>query len=425
VSTTLANARIALKKDVGDYYSGTTTGAGSTTTVVDTSLCAYANDFITDYSWILVTDMTGDTYNDYERKVSSLDNTTGTLTVLAIGGALGTSATYELSRFFSSSDYRTELIQACQDVYPSLYKQIWDESIVSGNWLKDGSFEKWSSTSALSYWTTTTSTLTQTSTNGLFKRGTYSAKLTVAAGSISQTITNNDDLKNLAGQTVTFTVQGKCATASCLRIGISDGTTTTYSDYLDQTTGWTEDDDPLTVTATIADNPSAVTFYIYHDVATGTSYVDDARVICGNPRIYIGHLGLHRNTPHSIEVGWGDSWVKIRGYQVDSVNGYLYLPEGIGTDVRLRIRGIGLLDFLASGVSSTAWTATVDVDVPQLSILTAQAAVNLYRKMSLPNYTTGDTTRYQQAMGFWTQELENRKSKFSMPPIGATINWMV
>ena len=44
MSTTLANARIQLSKEIGDYWASTTTSSGSTTTVVDTALKAKTND---------------------------------------------------------------------------------------------------------------------------------------------------------------------------------------------------------------------------------------------------------------------------------------------------------------------------------------------------------------------------------------------
>ncbi|KKM08181.1 hypothetical protein LCGC14_1726450 [marine sediment metagenome] len=84
-------------------------------------------------------------------------------------------------------------------------------------------------------------------------------------------------------------------------------------------------------------------------------------------------------------------------------------------DRRLRIEGMGYLDFLASGVSSTAWTATININSPQTDILVAQAALYLYTWMSMPNFDSGTTERFQQMMPFWQQELAKRKRLFRMP----------
>lgn len=429
MSTTLNNCRIELSKQLGDYWSGTTTGAGSATTVVDTALCAKYNDWITDNAYDFVVDMTSDTYNEQERKITSLDNTTGTLTVLAHGGALGSGATYEVHRLFTPSEKRIALVAACRDSFPYLFKEIRDETHISGNWLKDGSFEIWTASTTPGYWGVSALTATQTSTTRLFKHGSYSAKLTGATGNIYQNISTNEDLKKLEGKTVTFTVQGKSDASDSLRIGIYDGINDTLSSHMAQTNGWTADSAPLTHTATIDDNPSEVQFYICHDNVSATDYIDDARVISNdNPPIYIGNLGLNRNTAHQVLIestsySVGDSWNIIHNCQYDQTNGYLYLPDNVPPNLGLRILGIGALDFLSSGASSTAWTATVDVDQPQLDILIKQAILYLYTQMALPNLSTGDRKAFQEMISYWQQRLKDSVSRYRMIAPAATRNW--
>jgi len=427
MTTTLANCRIELSKQIRDYWAGTTTGAGSSTTLVDTALKAKSNDWVTDETFDLITE---GTYIDEERKVSSLDNTSGTLTVLAHSNTPGSGIDYEVHRMFTASEKRIALVAAARQAFPYIHKVIRDESKVAGNWLKDGSLEAWTTSTALTNWVTTTCTSTQTSSAGNFVHGSYSAALTSTAGSISQTIAKNEDLKYLAGKAVTFTVRGKTDTASSLRIGIYDGTTTTYSSYVSNLNGWTAEISPITVTATIGANPSAVTFFIYHDSAAATDYVDDARVIGpDNPRIYIGDLSLPRNLPRQVFIEpenyyQGEHWGLIHGIKFDTVNGYMTLPREYGTaDLRLRILGAGYLDFLASGVSSTAWAATIAIDSPQTDILVAQAILYLYTQMALPNFSTNDRKSYQEMIGFWKGQLDNRIALFGMMPPPATINW--
>ncbi len=430
MTTALSAARIELSKQLADYWASAATSAGAAggTTIVDTALKAKSNDWI-DAGGNPYDLITSGTYDTEERKISSLDNSSGTLTVLAHTSQIASAVTYEIHRLFTASDKRIALIAACRKAFPYIFKRIRDESHVSGNWLKDGSFEVWTTTTDLTYWTETTSTVTQTSTAGFFKHGNYSAKLTTLAGNLAQNISNNEELKRLAGKSVTFTVQGKCDTASCLRIGIYDGTTTTYSDYLDQITGWTENSDPLEVTATIQDNPSQVSFYIYHDVAAATSYVDDARVIGGgNPGIYVGELGLQSRGPHQVFLEptnyyKGEPWILLHGCSYDAGNSLLLLPDSCSADLRLRINGIGFLDFLVSGVSSTAWTATVDIDQPQLDILIAFAARYLYETMALPNFSTGDRKSFQEMISFWDARIGEAITRAAMQSPPATINW--
>ena len=429
MSTTLLAAEQELSKQIGDYWASTTTGAGTTTTLVDSALMAKPNDWVTDEAYVMLEEEPTSAASIYdERKVSSLDNSTGTLTTLAFAEAPGTGIDYSLHRLFEASEKRRALVAAARRVFPSCFEEVWDESLVLGNWLKDGSFEIWTSSSALTHWTTTTSTIAQTSASPYYKHGKYSCKISTAAGKIAQGITNFDDLKYLAGKTVTFSVQGWCDTASCLRIQIYDGTTTTTSDYHAGNSAWTENNDPMEIQVKIADNPSETTFRLLHDVAAGTSYVEDARVISDyRGRTYIGQLGLAQNRPHQIYIEPSDysqeeDWIRVRGYKIDD-SGYLYIPTIYSSDYRLRIRGVGYLDFLASGVSSTAWTATIAIDLPQLDILIAQAALYLYTELALPNYETGTRAGYQQMIAFWKQELAERKAKFGMVSPGATVQW--
>ena len=46
MSTSILNCMVLLSKELGDYWSSTTTSSGSTTTVVDTELKAYPNSWI-------------------------------------------------------------------------------------------------------------------------------------------------------------------------------------------------------------------------------------------------------------------------------------------------------------------------------------------------------------------------------------------
>lgn len=400
MSTSLLNCEVLLSKRIGDYYASTTTSAGNSsgTTLIDTNLLSYPDNWLQAQSRLMWDMVTSGTYDEETRRILSKSN--DTLNVLAHGGQIASSVTYRVHRLYSPTDKKNALIQACKSAFPFIHKRIEDKSLVSGNWLKDGSFEIWTDSTDLTYWTKSVSTITQTSTSPYHKHGSYSCKIDTAAGHIKQSISNWDDLKYLQGKSVTFSVQGWCDTASCLRIGINDGTTITYSDYHDGDSAWT--DDPLEVTATIQDNPTAIEFIIYHDVLAGTSYVDDARVISnGYPRIYIGNLDLATDIPHSVsyEASCND-WIQIEGIEYN--DGYMtlpYVPES-----RLKIDGIGYLDFLKDGVSSDAWDATIDIDSPQTEILIAYAAIYLLETSVLPQQDTGNMELILQALNLWERK---------------------
>ena len=146
MATSLSALMTLLSKEMGDYWASTTTSSGSTTTVVDTALMAKENDWIGDECYDRIT---SGTYDEEEHKISSLDNSSGTLTVLAHGGTIASSVTYEVHRLFNASEKRRALVHAAKSSFPHLFKQVRDITKISGNWLKDGSLEIWTSSSAL------------------------------------------------------------------------------------------------------------------------------------------------------------------------------------------------------------------------------------------------------------------------------------
>ncbi|KKN78434.1 hypothetical protein LCGC14_0349660 [marine sediment metagenome] len=428
MTTTLLNCEVILSKQIGDYWEGTTTSASGAITIVDTALIRFPDDWITDVSYDMVT---SGSRSEEERKISHANSSvsTGTLSVGTHGGSIASGVTYRVHRLFEASEKRRALITAAKNIFPECYDMVWDESLVTGNWLYDGSFEIWDSAgTALSNWVANTVTVTKTTTNGLFKHGLTSAKLSTAAGTLSQGYTENDDLKFLAGKTVRFSVQGHCDTADCLRLVVSDGTTDSFSSYHDGGTAWTENNLPLEVIATIDYNPTEVTFKIVHEVTAATSYVDDARVISDyRGRLYIGHLGIHQNRPYRVEVepenySNQEPWIGIHDWEVDE-DGYIYFTTQLRSDYRLRIVGPAILDFLSSGTSSESWSATINLNSPQTEILAAEAAVYLYTWMSMPNFESGTREDYQQMLAYWEDKARKKKGKYGMPILPITISW--
>ncbi len=426
MTTSLLSCMNLLSQEIGDYWESTTTGSASAVIVVDSALIAKPNDWITDVSYDLIT---SGSLNGEERKISTSSLlTAGTLSVGTHSGSVGSGVTYQIHRLFEPSEKRRALISAAKNIYGDCYDLVWDESIVSGNWLKDGSFETWANGTSLSNWSASVIVPTQSSASSTFKHGSFSVRLAGTIGTLSQGISQFEDLKYLAGKTAVWSAQGWCNTARCLRLAISDGTTTTYSSYHDGGSSYTEHTDPLEVQAQIDDNPTEVTFKICHEIASGTSYVDDGRVISGyRDRIYIGNLGIAQNQPNEIYIeptqySQEEPWDTIHDWEVDE-SGYLHLPTSVSNDYRLRIIGKQYLDFLTTGTGSTAWSATINLDSPQTEILAAEAAVYLYTWMSMPNYESGTRRDYQDMVAYWQAQAQQRKAKFGMPAIPVTISY--
>ena len=190
----------ALSKELGDYWESATT-TGSASSLIDTALKVKANDWITDDTWDFIVDTDHSRFEE-ERKISSLDNTSGTCTLVTSHEAtLGIGCEYQIHRLFPASEKRRAILAAIKMVYPALFTEIWDETLVTGNWLKDGSFERWDDANTLTDWTDDgTVILTRTTASPYYKHGVYSCKLGTAAGLIHQDVTNFDDLKHLAGK---------------------------------------------------------------------------------------------------------------------------------------------------------------------------------------------------------------------------------
>ena len=426
MSTTLSNCMTEMSKQIGDYWSSTATGDGAVggTTVVDALLMEFMN------AWVGLEAhdrITSGTYDEEERYISSLSNTAGTLTTIAHGGQILTNVTYEVHRVASASDKRICLIRAARNCFPDLYTQIADVSKSISNWLRNPNFEVWASASYPDYCRVSAVTAAENTTAPYVRFGSSSCKLSTAAGYMYTTNTLVPDFQDLAGQTVTFTSHVWCDTASAVRLAIYDGTTTTYSDYHPGTSDWTESSDPLEVSATIADTPTSVEFRWYLAKAAATAYIDDARVI--GPRrnkYYIGDLGFHKDTPNIVQIepsqySQAEPWKTLRDWWVDN-DKYLHLPATL-EDYRLRLRGTKVLDFLASGVSSTDWAATIDIDQPQVDILVAQAVIELCNQFMQPNQESATTDRWERAKQIWQLEYKERVGRHGMDAPEATVSW--
>ena len=422
MATTLLLAEAELSKQLGDFWDSTTTSAGdsSGTYLTDTSLKEHTSDWITDYTSVMIT---SGTYNEKERKALRLNPVSAALTVLPFDGQIATSVTYRVHRLFSASEKSRALVYAARHAYPHIFTERYDESKVLGNWLRNSSFEQWTVSTVPDYFVKDTTTLTENSTAPYVYHGASSMKLSVSAGNVYTNNTQVPDFNELAGRSVTLRLmRAWCDTASCLRIAIYDGVNYTYSDYHDGDSAVRSLSNPLYVTATIAAEPTEITFIIYHDVGAGVSYVDDLRMT--DPvrnKVYIGDLNFAQDRPHQVSreqtrslspYSQREPWVALKGWEVDTSD-YLLLPSGL-SNYRLRIEGIDYLDFIKAGVSSTAWDSTIAINSPQLDILIAEAAIYLYQQKLFPNFTTGETDRYRDALGYWFEELRARQNKFGM-----------
>ena len=425
MATTLLASEVELSRQLGDYWSSTTTSAGdsSGTFLIDTTLRVKPEGWITDGA---TCNITSGTYDTVEREIESLDTETGALTFKRpFAGAIATSVTYEIHRLFSADEKRRACIYGARKGYPYIFKRVRDETLTVGNWLKNGDQEIWTLSTNADNWLASTVTAAKNTNTLYLTRGAASVKLSTAAGYYYQSDTQIEDFRHLIGQTVKFKAKVHCDTASCARLGILyDGTNIEYSAYHPGTSKFCDDagdnkpDDYLEVEKTIDDAPTAISFRLYHDVAAAVTYADDLRVTGpARDKHYVGNMGLNFNEPSELFQSsntniYDEPWQPLRSMEVDK-DGYLYSWKGT-QNYRLRIKGIGALNYLVSGAVSELWTASIDLDAPQLDILVAEAAIYLYQQKVLPNETAGDNQTYMNALVYWKNELRERQGKFGM-----------
>ena len=128
MSVSLSTVRGKLNTILGDIISGTTTAEGSTdkTSLIDSTLAWYPDDYFIDYSVYL-------TVTNQEKKVKSFISPSGTLVVAsAFSAQVASGVAYELYRF-SASDKLLAINKALRDAYPSFYSYVRNETLWGQN----------------------------------------------------------------------------------------------------------------------------------------------------------------------------------------------------------------------------------------------------------------------------------------------------
>jgi hypothetical protein len=219
-----------LARATGFYEAGTATGTHSTTTLQDTSTTTFnhIDDNILKGKWLTITDTTDDAAPEGEsRKVSSVSTTT-----LTVDNAFtvepADNDTYELTPFMRQ--YYVDAIQeATRQVYPDLYVELRDETLVVDNLLTNWDFETaGDGTPVIADWIEVGGgTVTQDTTR--VKHGTYSAKVVADGGAdqlIEQNLFDSIETDEVVGLTVIVRGHSWASDADAARLQITfDGST--------------------------------------------------------------------------------------------------------------------------------------------------------------------------------------------------------
>lgn len=372
----------------------TTTGAGSSTSLVDTALGRFGDDYLIDWYVRITENVNGNQY--LARRISDFVSSTGTCTLApAFAGATASGTDYELHSVAPHQKF-SALDEARIPVYPALGVlvhndhltgdgvqrtfdipsairrgpiQVFQEVYVSPQ--RDWNFSaKPLGDSTTGYTATgTTATILSFASRDMVvpKRGESCTKLVTAA---SQAATYNMLIANAAnGLTAAMAADRKmsivrevyCTEASKIRLGITDDSGTTYGSY-HAGNGW----ELLTAERTIAGNN-----------ATTLTAVTDIASTANASTIYLERGWFYFGAAEKVTESWQEVHVsKIRRDNTTQQFTLSFIPS---RGVQLRLVGRALLTELGN-VAATQATNTMEVDEPEAELLCAEAAKILFRR---------------------------------------------
>ena len=409
MATTLATLRQRLLESISDFIEvEVTTAIAAGTSVVSTNLKEYdggADDYFNG-RYVYIKDYKN---AGVERQVSDYVSSTGTLTVR---GANLTSdgtdkATIWVCRHSVLQRVDKAINRAIEEIYPALHRSIDDLSLVTGNALPDGSFEWWTSSSALKWYSTSNATLEQTTALYRGQRGSMSMKVTASAADGYAYISSNTyprllDLMNTEVDLYAWAYPSADDDAflTIYTLKVDGSTQTINSTTTCPASKWT-----LLEIENQAINDEIVEVQIRFRVHTNgeNAYFDDA---------ILGGRGLYEYLlPYNLQNGGVDqvyvqteNYAELAPYDLhpedyrqapfliidDDTYSYLRLRELPLSYRRLRLIGVSPLESLSSATD----TITLD-EGGRTDLLIAYASYLLYEMTESP-VSSEDTSRYER-----------------------------
>ena len=429
MANTLLNIRNRVREAVGDgHRTAVTTALTTTKNVVSTNLLNFdgaSDDKFPDW-FIYVEDFTN---AGASRVVSTYTASSGTCLVFA--GANFTSDTADLATFMITK-YNPDLYkQAIQRAIRRLDLTFWvplnDLTLVTGNILPNSHFEDWAVSTVPDLYTLSNCTASETATAGLYRgpRGTSSALITATSGSAYMYITSNDypRLLDAMGQDGTLEAWVYPSTADDAWLQIY----TIKADGTEQTLPSAQEDScPASKWSLVGPedqtlNEDLVEIQIRFRVDTSgqTCYFDNARFFGFNirelflPKDFVdGHLStVHFQTSHWADNPCDDLHLRTKDkvYNWDIVEDgtykWLRLPALYPNERLLHLEGYTPLTV------PTTDSASVEVNDPELELLIAQSALELYKMMRSP-ISTKDTSKFDREIAYWEGEVFRLTSRF-------------
>ena len=393
-----------LQEENGDYLAvSTTTNIAASNALISTTLRQFdeaRNGYFDSWTVYLNT-----TYNpSIERKVGLPGTTTyatasGTLSIAGPGfQPESETQPFSLTRY-PRTQYKNAILEAIKRIYPAIHKRLDVQTLVTGNQLPDGSFESWSSTSALTHYTNSgTGTLLKTSTNTYLRNGVYCAKFTAGAANDYFYITSKTypGLLDLQGKTVSLYCWAYPEVADDAFIVIytiqKDGTAQTLTST---TTCEAAYKTKLVLeNQTLNDNLDEIQIRFKVTTNAAYTYFDDACLFSGTLEEYLlpddfidGHVSqVQVQTSGHLDPICYDlnpfitgNYEEVSNFNVVNSGGYKYIQiPTYPNKRRIRLIGTGALETLSAD------TDTLTIDSEKVPLLIALAKYIFWKRNAMP-----------------------------------------
>ena len=439
MSISLSTLRDNLSIRMNDYlHSETTTAVATGTNVVDTALANAWGGWNRDTWQNWYTLFTSQNNTGAQRFVAnswSTGNTNFDVRGTNLATDSGSGATYEFHRF-DPEDKKRSLNIAARKVYPVLFRNEHNQTLITGNILPQSHFDDWLTTATMQFYSNAeagnSGVLLQTSTAGLYRGGSYSCKFTAAAADDYFSITSSmyPRLLDLQGASVDMYCWVYPEVANDAEIEIytlqADGTAQTLTSTTDAPAGyWTlislkdqELNDDLTYIS------------IRFRAETNAKYVifDNARLLGRGVIDYMlpttlqsGRLNWVRkqytggnDEQPCDDIGFDDQFTDYFGWQLvwESIAGTLYkflrTPEYLTAGYLLEIEGVRPLE---DDLSADTDTLTLDTKYEELYL--AYAELELYKIMRA-KVSADSSVKYDQEIARLNAEMPRLESRLRM-----------
>ena len=406
---TRVQLRQRLSEAQNDWFTGATTGAGSTTTLVDTSLAQISkgdDDFCLNW-FVLVTEAAHAALGDV-RQVTSYVESTNTVTVnRAFTATTGTSMDYELHRIDPTQKHNA-INAALRELYDDqgrgLYLPIRDLTLVVDNLLQNGSFETFDSPDFTNWTAAGSPTLAQETTRVWHSTNSASITPGASAGQLYQALTVN--IKEITGKTVHFWcwVYATAASNARIRLSFDGGTTFTNHDYHSGSDQW----ELQKLDVSIPSTASSLRCYV-EVVASGTvSYFDASRAWIRRLSKYTIPSTINRLLNVYVQAAEDAESDNVSGgTTAPNVGPANYLPLGGYSAVAPKSGRRLLLEGSALLTQPSTDAGTTEIGQNHEALVVAYALMWLARQSAFgPGTAAQDVTRYQQQAAYWEREVE-------------------